>query len=932
MKKLLKHFVLTFAILAIVAFSACSMPEKPNEDKLTFNISESVKTIKEYDTFYLTTDYEGEETVSYVSGNSGVATVDNQGLVTGVSVGETTITVTIKNVSKVCYLTIEEDTSVPVLSLGNVEGETISLNIQDEFDLGAVVKNNGVVVSANLTFESENQQVATVSNVGVVSAVGVGETVINVSGEYRGKPLSAEVAVSVERKVSFNLTIEEDTIYAVAELNGENFVNTTRAVANLVVDSVTITNGFTFESEDQEIATVDESGNVVAKKVGETKIYCYYQLDGEQIYAYKTLTVDYAVVDYNAEVLVEKSEEVTTAIFDELFIDEQTVIKVLDVADTEIEIEISDGVLNEETLKSFTGDRAWRIYNQAYAYNVKVVVADYVIGTADKFKEVMPTLTSEYVILSQNISGVGKYTNNKTNTFTGVFDGRGYTISNVEIANNGIFTYVLGATVKNLAITNAKVGQLSSVFAIQIDGLTLDNIYVKIDSMGYDETNPSGAIGVQIGGVLTVNNSLVIVDGIDANSNAGAIAGAWWGGSVSLSNAYFITEGNPYGKVLIKDTNNKLGKEENDKGSWSYIYASVAAFATERKATDSKINLNDFNDCWEMNTGDHPFFNSDLNTKYSFSNSYNGSYNGGELYMFGKNESVTEYQIPVTVAQTQLKTLLLGGIELSSATFKDGKITVSKTEIAEIANGEYQMVMDFGTKVYKSTVTVADYVVTTETEFKSIFSGTGLITSYVVLANDITFTSSFVGHQGVFSGTLNGKGYALKNLTIPEAGIGLFSEMNGQVKNLAILNVTHNGDGAVVANQSRGLIDNVIITGIAGGHSTLANVMYSGTVSNSIVIVEQNARNVGTSASIVRSMRGTATNCFAVSKTFTTTFNATTGTNWAGTVNNCDIKTSAEDLVALFNGTLPMGFNAYWSIDNNGNVLIGDEIVLATNN
>ena len=309
---------------------------------------------------------------------------------------------------------------------------------------------------------------------------------------------------------------------------------------------------------------------------------------------------------------------------------------------------------------------------------------------------------------------------------------------------------------------------------------------------------------------------------------------------------------------------------------------------------------------------------------------------GGQLFYFGKDTtncanyasnfiSGENYVIQTAIDLGMVESVKIGTTAITGFAYANKQLTIPVAQIALLANGDAVMEIVTATADYSADVTIADYVVTTETEFKSVFSGTATFTNYVVLGNDITFTSSFVGHQGVFSGTLNGKGYALKNLTIPEAGIGLSSEMNGQVKNLAILNVTHNGDGAVVANQSRGLIDNVIITGIAGGHSTLANVMYSGTVSNSIVIVEQNARNAETSASIVRSMKGTATNCFAVSKSFVNTFN-----NPTGTVNNCDIKTSAEDLVALFNGTLPTGFNAYWSLSN-GSLSFGNNVVMSAN-
>ena len=174
--------------------------------------------------------------------------------------------------------------------------------------------------------------------------------------------------------------------------------------------------------------------------------------------------------------------------------------------------------------------------------------------------------------------------------------------------------------------------------------------------------------------------------------------------------------------------------------------------------------------------------------------------------------------------------------------------------------------------------------------------------------------------------TLNyAKHYAIKNITL--TGNGLIEQTGGSgvIKNLAIINATHTASNVgLLLNQHNGKVENVFVSGLMASRSVI-NVCYaSGKISNVIVDVEKVASVTYTGA-VVRTLQGTATNCYATSDTFTTTYHTSTGT-----ATNCEFEATNAELLVYFNGTLPTGFNSYWTISN-GSLSFGNNVVMSAN-
>lgn len=154
-----------------------------------------------------TTPADTTDELQFVSGNDSVATVDDEGRVTAVGSGSTTITVVCGAAKAECQIICNfgdeatEPSSVPAESTEATEPTTqpitgdsqIKLN-RDDFTLtgkGATWKlYDGDIPADQITWTSDDEKVATIKD-GVVTAVGGGYT--TVYAEYQGKKVSCIV-------------------------------------------------------------------------------------------------------------------------------------------------------------------------------------------------------------------------------------------------------------------------------------------------------------------------------------------------------------------------------------------------------------------------------------------------------------------------------------------------------------------------------------------------------------------------------------------------------------------------------------------------------------------------------------------------------------------------------------------------------------------
>ena len=232
-------------------------------------------------------------TLTYASSNPAVVSVDVKGNVKAIGAGEATIAVSFAGNDK--YAASENKTIKVTVKLKDasvsVKDDTVELKVNDEMKLVFETAPEGLEV----TFESDNPDVATVSVLGKVEGHSVGTATITLKvGD--GK-VYAENSTAVSVTVSLNdasVSVENDTL----DLKVDD-------VVPLVV--VTVPGGLnvSFVSSDSEVASVSALGKVTAHKEGAAVITV--KVGDGKVYAENSTTVAITVSKIPTEIVVSGS-------------------------------------------------------------------------------------------------------------------------------------------------------------------------------------------------------------------------------------------------------------------------------------------------------------------------------------------------------------------------------------------------------------------------------------------------------------------------------------------------------------------------------------------------------------------------------------------------------------------------------------------------
>jgi uncharacterized protein YjdB len=158
-------------------------------------------------------------TVTWKSGTTGVATVDANGVVTGVAAGATTVTATSegKSGSAKVVVTLEPVARVTVTNIENpddpltvVQGQTLQLAALLTDADGNALLSDGRVIS----WDSDDQNIATVNGMGLVTGVNPGKAKITATSEGKSGSADVNVTSAVEGNV---VIIPAETTLAVSE-------------------------------------------------------------------------------------------------------------------------------------------------------------------------------------------------------------------------------------------------------------------------------------------------------------------------------------------------------------------------------------------------------------------------------------------------------------------------------------------------------------------------------------------------------------------------------------------------------------------------------------------------------------------------------------------------------------------------------------------
>ena len=203
------------------------------------------------------------QNVTWKSDKPEIATVDANGKVTAVKVGEATITVTTEDCGKTatCKVTVKAATvAVTGVTLNKA---TLSLIAGASETLTATVA-PADATNQKVTWKSDKPEIATVDANGKVTGVKAGEATITVTTEDGGKTATCKVTVSETSVAVTGVTLNKAALSLIA--GASETLTATVAPADATNKKVT------WKSSDAAVATVDTNGKVTAVKAGEATI------------------------------------------------------------------------------------------------------------------------------------------------------------------------------------------------------------------------------------------------------------------------------------------------------------------------------------------------------------------------------------------------------------------------------------------------------------------------------------------------------------------------------------------------------------------------------------------------------------------------------------------------------------------------------------
>ena len=270
---------------------------------------------------------------------------------------------------------------------------------------------------------------------------------------------------------------------------------------------------------------------------------------------------------------------------------------------------------------------------------------------------------------------------------------------------------------------------------------------------------------------------------------------------------------------------------------------------------------------------------------------------------------------------------MIGETEISDFEVEGATIKFSQSALENVSTGENTLTIETTDSVYTCIGTVADYVINDAVDFMALQTA-GQDSSeshfnYYALGNDICDVDGYCNTDAkLFRGTLDGRGYAVKNLVMSSNSHALFSQTGGTalIKDIAFIDVTYvtNHTCAILVNQNRGVISDVFVSGVSNGLSGLVNTNY-GVIRNSLVNISYQGTNESFKARPVianAQSDSKVENVYAI-----TTYTGGLATNAVGGACYASIKDGLDAL----NFTVPENFSDNWSFNTYGNLMFGDE-------
>ena len=326
MKKNLIALFLALVSVFALAFVGCDNKkedDKKEETKATITLSSTDITVEMFDTAVLSaTVKDGEGSVTWSSENTAIATVGDDGTITGVAVGETKVKATLGDVSESCIVTVVKSSVLPIVS---IEYSDLSLYVEDvyTFEVSTTWKNKAVDVTyawAKKEGEDDFVTIATGTENGKfnITAVKAGIAHYTLSATAVGETIYKDITITVTEP-TYTLSITGPT------KSGDSYAYTLKKEPDDATGTATFTatasrnddeldsSRIVWSSDNESIATV-ENGVVTGKAVGSANITVSVKR-GESVV--KSMTIALTVKNKVYKTITYKDTDTTTTLYTE---------------------------------------------------------------------------------------------------------------------------------------------------------------------------------------------------------------------------------------------------------------------------------------------------------------------------------------------------------------------------------------------------------------------------------------------------------------------------------------------------------------------------------------------------------------------------------------------------------------------------------------
>ncbi len=496
--------LLALFLVAAFAVAGCAKDDDPGGEENTpaLELSASSLTLDLYETGTITaTVTNSDEQVTFSLDKEDVVTLTANGstaTLTPKKEGEVTLTAKAGDLSQTAAVKVEDSGNRPGIVLANdyatlVGGQTYPLNVTAKYK-GAEL--DGVQFS----YESSDTAVVTVDDTGVLTAGAyvkdANTATITVSGSYLGFNMVPETfEVTVTEDVTINAP-ESVQLYTSDPLNQGLLLEEAITISVYKDENEVTDPQLTIASEDDSVAKY-EDGKITAVGAGKTEVTVKYtSTSGEDYTAKITVEVTKTALQFEEKTIdLDLSASTNTLDLSAVGMGQLPQGSLdsakVTIGGVEVSASVSDATLTFTSLQGVASRENAEIVLETDKLTVKgtVNVAKAIIHNTDEFFSKFINANNpgegELVLLAANIDCTGRAVTTDRRTggnFAGIFDGRGYTVANLEVTNqNGL----LGAgtktgVLKNVAFVNALVqndNKCGGYLASNGNGMTLENVY-----------------------------------------------------------------------------------------------------------------------------------------------------------------------------------------------------------------------------------------------------------------------------------------------------------------------------------------------------------------------------------------------------------------------------------------------------------------------